>query len=62
MRILDADKDPFKDKNGRLSGRDVVQFVKFNDYKDNPEKLAEEVLREIPAQFTTFCTMAGLVP
>lgn len=62
MRILDADKEPFKDKNGWFAGRDVVQFVKFNDFMANGEKLAEEVLKEIPTQFTTFCMMCGIVP
>ena len=62
MNILDADKEPFKDLKGRLAARDIVQFVKFNTYKENSEKLAEDVLKEIPFQFTSFCSMVGIVP
>ena len=28
--------------------RDIVQFVPFLQYKDNPLKLAEETLNEVP--------------
>ena len=50
MDILDADENPLFDKNGRKADRDLVQFVPFNNFKNNPQKLAEEVLEEIPRQ------------
>jgi len=57
MKILDADSKALVNSQGTPSPRDTVQFVKFNDYKANPEKLAEEVLKEIPNQMTSFLAM-----
>ncbi len=47
MRELDSDGTVLRAMNGQSAVRDLVQFVKFQDYP-NVEKLAEEVLREIP--------------
>ena len=30
--------------------RDIVQFVEFDQFKDNPKLLAQETLEEIPGQ------------
>ena len=54
MDILDADENPLFDKNGRKADRDLVQFVPFNNFKNNPQKLAEEVLEEIPRQVVEY--------
>ena len=54
MDILDADENPLYDKNRRKADRDLVQFVPFNNFKDNPQKLAEEVLEEIPRQVVEY--------
>ena len=54
MDILDADENPLFDKNRRKADRDLVQFVPFNNFKDNPQKLAEEVLEEIPRQVVEY--------
>jgi hypothetical protein len=54
MDILDADDNPLYDRNGRKADRDLVQFVPFNKFKDNPQKLAEEVLEEIPRQVVEY--------
>lgn len=32
------------------SHRDIVQFVKFNDVKDEMEKIAKETLASVPKQ------------
>ena len=49
MEQLDADKEPlFSQKLNRGASRDVVQFVPFNDFKGDFNKLAKEVLKEIP--------------
>jgi hypothetical protein len=53
-RRFDADKDPLKHSNGQLMERDVVQFVPFDSFKDNMARLAEEVLRELPAQLVQY--------
>jgi hypothetical protein len=44
------------------AARDIVQFVKFNDFKLNPERLEQEVLKEIPAQMTQFMSMMKIAP
>ena len=54
MDVLDADENPLFDKNKRKADRDLVQFVPFNNFKDNPQKLAEEVLEEIPRQVVEY--------
>ena len=54
MDILDADENPLFDKNGRKADRDLVKFVPFNNFKNNPQKLAEEVLEEIPRQVVEY--------
>ena len=38
------------DSRGVKTKRDLVQFVEFNKFENNPTKLAEEVLQEIPRQ------------
>lgn len=47
MEILDGD-DGLIDRQGRSATRDLVQFVPFNQYSNDPQKLAEQVLEEIP--------------
>ena len=54
MDILDADEHPLYDKKNRKADRDLVQFVPFNDFKNNPQKLAEQVLEEIPRQVVEY--------
>lgn len=48
MRELDSDGTLLRATNGDLAVRDLVQFVKFEDFP-SVEKLSEEVLKEIPA-------------
>ena len=47
--------------NNELAGmkRDIVQFVKFNDYKQagDQDRLAKDTLKEIPSQFMSFVEM-----
>jgi len=49
MEVLDGD-DGLWDNNGNKAERDLVQFVPFNDFANNPIKLSEEVLEELPTQ------------
>ena len=62
MDILDADENPLYDKNGRKADRDLVQFVPFNKFKDNPQKLAEEVLEEVPRQVVEYYQHNNIIP
>lgn len=53
METLDGDEIPLSNSKGMVL-RDIVQFVEFNKYRNNPQKLAEEVLKEIPKQVEDF--------
>ncbi|MGL4951706.1 MAG: VWA domain-containing protein, partial [Mycoplasma sp.] len=49
MTRLDGDDIPLN-INGKTVIRDIVQFVQFSDVANDPQKLAEEVLAELPQQ------------
>lgn len=61
MEKLDADDNPLVSK-GVKSGRDLVQFVPYNKFKGDYQKLAEEVLQEIPTQILEFYQMNDIEP
>ena len=49
MEVLDADSSVLTDKDGNEAIRDVVQLVKYNDFKDlGMRELALVVLGEVP--------------
>ena len=51
MEALDSDSILLKDYNGNEATRDIVQFVKFNDFSAaSKTTLEEEVLKEVPNQ------------
>ena len=55
MDILDADENPLFDKNGRKADRDLVQFVPFYKFSNSDgDKLAEQVLEEVPRQVVEY--------
>jgi len=62
MDILDADDNPLYDSRRRKADRDLVQFVPFNNYKNDPPKLAEQVLEEIPRQVVEYYQHKGIKP
>ena len=63
MIELDGDKETLKNSNDEPVLRDIVQFVKFNTFKDQGQgKLAEEVLREIPAQLESYMIKNHIKP
>ena len=62
MVELDGDVNPLIDSKGIKRMRDLVQFVPFNKFKNNPTKLAEEVLEEVPRQVIEYYTMNNLYP
>ena len=66
MKFLDGDDKPLVNSFGEIRKRDIVQFVKFNTFKeknaikDNDNKeLAEEVLKEIPRQIEEYYKFCG---
>ncbi|XP_031637957.1 copine-8-like [Contarinia nasturtii] len=68
MKELDADDEKLN-VDGRFAERDIVQFVPMNKFltedapNDKPQTdLAEEVLAEIPEQFTSYMKSRGFEP
>lgn len=47
---LDGDDIPLTNQKGEKTKRDLVQFVEFNKFEGDSQKLAEEVLQEVPRQ------------
>jgi hypothetical protein len=62
MDVLDADDNPLYDRNRRKADRDLVQFVPFNKFNNNPVKLAEEVLEEVPRQVVEYYQHKNIMP
>lgn len=55
MEVLDADNDPlYSSTYKKYMERDIVQFVPFREFKNNPIQLAKETLQEIPNQLLSF--------
>ncbi len=62
MDILDADDIPLVSSWGETMTRDIVQFVPFSKFHNNPIILREEVLDELPRQVRTFYKMKNIKP
>ena len=62
MKELDADIKPIKSKDGIKAGRDLIQFVEFNSFSQDPIKLAEKVVEELPTQFIEYMAQNGISP
>jgi copine 1/2/3 len=63
MEMLDADNNPLWSKTVRkYSSRDIVQFVPYRNLKNDPLRLAKEVLGEVPRQMTSYFQARGMRP
>ena len=63
MEVLDADDTPlYSNKYKKYMERDIVQFVPFRDFKQNPHLLAKETLHEVPAQLLSYFDKRGIKP
>lgn len=63
MCELDADESPLYSKTfEKFASRDIVQFVEFNKFSQNPGLLAKEVLREIPGQILNYFQSKNMQP
>ena len=62
MEQLDGDEIPLISKKGVKRQRDLVQFVPFNKFEGNENKLSQEVLDEIPRQVIEFYTLNFIYP
>jgi hypothetical protein len=62
MEELDADENPLISRKGIKRQRDLVQFVPFNKYEGDINKLVYEVLEEIPRQVIEYYTLNYVYP
>lgn len=64
MQILDGDDQRlYSTDERRFATRDIVQFVKFNDFKEKPlHVLATETLAEIPREVVNFFKSRNIGP
>ena len=62
MDILDGDDERVTNSRGQPAARDIVQFVPFSKYANNPAALAAEVLEEVPEQVTSYFESKGVRP
>ena len=64
MEKLDGDEIPLTNSQGVQRKRDIVQFIKFNNFKKNNAlnvgtDFTEEVLKEIPTQIDEYYSKIG---
>ena len=64
MKKLDGDEIPLTNSKGEKRKRDIVQFIRFNNFKKNNAidfgtDFAEEVLKEIPTQIEEYYNKVG---
>lgn len=63
MDVLDADDEPlYSQKYKEYMSSDIVQFVPFSEFKNDPRLLAKEVLEEVPRQFLSYMERHNIVP
>ena len=62
MDKLDGDDHVLTSSSRVKAKRDIVQFVPFNKYSQNPQMLAQETLAEIPKQVSEYMAMKGIHP
>ena len=63
MDILDADEVPlYSQKYKKNMEADIVQFVPFREYRNNPAELAKQTLEEVPGQLLNFFKKKGITP
>jgi len=61
MKILDGDDGSLSSKD-KTATRDLVQFVPFREFQENPEFLAQHVLAEVPKQLIEYMDIIGKIP
>jgi hypothetical protein len=62
MKFLDSDGSLLKNKNGKTAKRDIVQFVKFQDFAHQGlHRITNEVLYKVPTQVREFCSSHGFL-
>ena len=64
LSTFDSDETPLT-VDGVSAPRDIVQFVRFEDYRMPDRKvdmfrLAQDLLHEVPKQVQTYCGLANI--
>jgi len=54
MKTLNGEDGKLISSNGEILKKDIVQYVHFNDYADDMNKLADAVLKYIPDQISDY--------
>lgn len=63
MDLLDADEEPlFSRRYNKKMDRDIVQFVPFREFRNNPIELARQTLDEVPRQLISFMESKSIKP
>lgn len=63
MDTLDGDDEALYSQAYRCyMAADIVQFVPFNDFKNNPHMLAKETLMEVPGQLLNWMRKHNITP
>ncbi len=62
MEVLDSDDSILTNSKGQKAQRDIVQFVEFNRFGNNPTVLAEKVLEEVPGQVVDYYRTNNIPP
>ena len=63
MDELDADEVPLYSKRfNKKMAADIVQFVPFREFQNNPMLLAKETLEEVPGQMLDYFRRRGITP
>ena len=63
MDELDADETPlYSTVYRKQMAADIVQFVPFRDFANNPMQLAKETLEEVPGQMLNYFRRKGIRP
>jgi len=63
MDELDADEAPlYSQMYKKQMSADIVQFVPFRDFANNPMQLAKETLEEVPGQMLSYFRRKGIRP
>jgi len=63
MDQLDADETPlYSQRYQRQMSSDIVQFVPFREFSQNPMLLAKETLQEVPGQLLSYFRTQKIFP
>lgn len=63
MDVLDADDEPlYSQRFKKRMAADIVQFVPYREFKNNPMALAKETLEEVPGQMLDYFRRHNITP